>query len=75
VKTVLLELRRGQRFTGTHHLTFKMRREQADAVKVTFAYFRSRWAEDIHAVHDSCGTRRCASARPSRHTSSLASLS
>jgi predicted house-cleaning noncanonical NTP pyrophosphatase (MazG superfamily) len=50
VKTVLLELRRGQRFTGTHHLTFKMRREQADAVKVTFAYFRSRWAEDIHAV-------------------------
>ena len=50
VKTVLLELRRGQRFTGTHHLTFKMRREQAEAVKVTFAYFRSRWAEDIHAV-------------------------
>jgi predicted house-cleaning noncanonical NTP pyrophosphatase (MazG superfamily) len=50
VKTVLLELRRGQRFTGTHHLTFKMRREQADAVKLTHAYFLSRWAEDVHAV-------------------------
>jgi hypothetical protein len=50
VKTVLTELRRGQRFTGTHHLTFSMRREQADAVKLTHAYFRSRWGEDAHAV-------------------------
>ena len=33
VKTVLAELRRGQRFTGTHHETFEMRREQAEAVK------------------------------------------
>ena len=29
VKTVLTELRTGQRFTGTHHQTFPMRREQA----------------------------------------------
>lgn len=50
LKTVLAELRTGQRFTGTHHLTFKMRREQAEAVKSTHAYFFSRWAEDMHAV-------------------------
>src|SRR5437762_6840207 len=30
VKTVLTELRTGQRFTGTHHETFAMRREQAN---------------------------------------------
>lgn len=50
VKTVLTELRTGKAFTGTHHLTFSMRREQAEAVKVTHAYFHSRWAEDMHAV-------------------------
>src|SRR5438067_2023347 len=50
LKTVLAELRTGQRFTGTHHLTFKMRREQVEAVKLTHAYFLSRWAEDMHAV-------------------------
>ncbi len=50
VKTVLTELRTGQRFTGTHHETFPMRREQAEAVKVTHAYFHSSWAEDKHAV-------------------------
>jgi hypothetical protein len=50
VKTVLTELRTGLWFTGTHHQTFPMRREQAEAVKVTHAYFLSRWAEDMHAV-------------------------
>jgi T5orf172 domain len=50
VKTVLTELRTGERFTGTHHETFPMRREQAEAVKVTQAYFLSRWAEDKKAV-------------------------
>jgi hypothetical protein len=50
VKTVLTELRTGKQFTGTHHLTFPMRREQAEAVKVTHTYFLSRWAEDMHAV-------------------------
>ena len=50
VKTVLTELRTGQQFTGTHHQTFPMRREQAEAVKVTHAYFHSLWAEDKHAV-------------------------
>src|SRR5262249_47369139 len=37
VKTVLTELRTGKKFTGTHHETFQMRREQAAAVKVTHA--------------------------------------
>ncbi len=50
LKTVLAELRTGQRFTGTHHERFPMRREQTEAVKVTHAYFHSRWAEDMHAV-------------------------
>ena len=50
VKTVLTELRTGQQFTGTHHETFPMRREQAEAVEMTHAYFHSRWAEDKHAV-------------------------
>lgn len=50
VKTVLTELRTGQRFTGTHHLTFPMRREQGEAVSKTFDYFHSIWAEDKRAV-------------------------
>jgi hypothetical protein len=50
VKTVLTELRTGQRFSGTHHQTFSMRREQAEAVKLTHDYFHSRWKEDRHAV-------------------------
>jgi len=50
VQTVLTELRTGQKFTGTHSETFPMRREQADAVNKTHAYFHSIWAEDMHAV-------------------------
>ena len=50
LKTVLTELRSGQQFTGTHSERFPMRREQAEAVKVTHAYFHSRWEEDMHAV-------------------------
>lgn len=50
VMAVLAELRTGERFAGTHHETFPMRREQAEAVQVTHAYFRSRWAEDKKAV-------------------------
>ncbi|MBS1853299.1 MAG: GIY-YIG nuclease family protein [Acidobacteria bacterium] len=50
VKTVLAELRTGQQFTGTHHETFSMRREQAEAVEETYDYFRSRWAEAKNAV-------------------------
>jgi hypothetical protein len=41
VKTVLTELRTGKRLTGTHHATFAMRREQAEAVATTQSYFQS----------------------------------
>jgi hypothetical protein len=50
VLTVLAESRTGQRFTGSHHLTFAMRREQAEAVEKTHDYFQSIWAENTQAV-------------------------
>ena len=50
VQTVLTELRTGQRFTGTHHETFPMRHEQAEAVDKTVAYYRSIWAENPNAT-------------------------
>ena len=50
VKTVITELRTGQRFTGTHDQTFAMRAEQRAAVDKTHAYFHSIWKEDMHAV-------------------------
>jgi len=50
VKTVLAELRIGQKFTGTHHETFAMRAEQLAAVEKTFEYFNSIWAEKKKAV-------------------------
>ena len=50
VKTVLTELRTGQRFTGTHDQTFAMRAEQRAAVDKTHDYFHSIWKEDMHAV-------------------------
>jgi hypothetical protein len=50
VRTVLTELRTGQRFTGTHHERFAMRREQTEAVNKTHEYFHSIWKEDMHAV-------------------------
>jgi len=50
VKAVLAEIRTGKKFTGSHHEEFQMRREQADAVNKTHAYFHSLWMEDMHAV-------------------------
>jgi hypothetical protein len=50
VRTVLTELRTGQQFTGFHNETFPLRREQAEAVEKTYAYFHSIWREDEHAV-------------------------
>ena len=49
VKTVLTELRTGQRISGTHHETFGMRDEQVAAVDKTYDYLRSIWAEDKNA--------------------------
>ena len=50
VKTVLTELRTGQRFTGKHDQNFAMRAEQRAAVEKTHSYFHSIWKEDMHAV-------------------------
>lgn len=50
VKTVLTELRTGQRLSGTHHDSFSMREEQADAVDKTYSYFKSIWTENPNAV-------------------------
>ena len=50
VRTVITELQKGLTLSGTHHETFPMRREQAEAVDVTHAYYQSRWAEDENAV-------------------------
>ena len=50
VKTVLAEIRSGQQFTGTHHEDFPPRKEQAEAVEQTYAYFHSRWDQDPKAV-------------------------
>jgi Type III restriction enzyme, res subunit len=50
LKTVLTELRTGQRFTGTHDQTFELRDEQTEAVNKTFDYFRSIRAENRDAV-------------------------
>jgi hypothetical protein len=50
VKTVLTELRSGQQFTGSHHETFPLRKEQAEAVDQTYDYYQSRWQQDANAV-------------------------
>lgn len=50
IKTVLAEMRTGKVFSGTHHERFAMRREQAEAVNKTHAYFHSIWKEDMNAV-------------------------
>lgn len=50
VKTVIAEWRKGQRFTGSHHQTFAMRHEQAEAVNKTYSYFHSIWKEDAQAA-------------------------
>ncbi|MDP2787259.1 MAG: restriction endonuclease [Pseudomonadota bacterium] len=50
VQTTLTELRTGQRYTGTHHEAFPMRREQLDAVDKTFDYYHSIWAENKNAA-------------------------
>ncbi len=50
VKTAVTELQRGLRLTGTHHQTFLIRSEQAEAVERTHTYFHSIWKEDMHAV-------------------------
>jgi hypothetical protein len=50
VQVAITELRTGLAFSGSHHETFGMRPEQAEAVSKTHAYFHSIWKEDMHAV-------------------------
>ncbi len=50
VKAALIELRTGQRLSSARHESFGMRAEQAAAVKKTFDYFQSIWAEDANAA-------------------------
>jgi hypothetical protein len=50
VKTAITELRTGMKLSGTHHETFPMRPEQAEAVERTHSYFLSVWDEDPEAV-------------------------
>ncbi|MCG9895343.1 MAG: hypothetical protein MH204_07705, partial [Fimbriimonadaceae bacterium] len=50
LRTVLHELRTGEQISGTRHLSFGMRPEQAEAVRRTYDYFYSIWHEDIDAV-------------------------
>ena len=50
VLTAIAELQRGAPLSGTHHDSFPMRAEQADAVDQTFSYYQSRWEQDEKAV-------------------------
>jgi hypothetical protein len=50
VLVAVSELRAGTVLSGSHHETFAMRPEQADAVRKAHAYFHSIWKEDMHAV-------------------------
>jgi hypothetical protein len=50
VKTVLTELRTGQKLSANRSETFPQRREQLEAVEKTHAYFTSIWGEDDKAV-------------------------
>lgn len=50
VRTVLAELRAGKKYSGTHHESFPMRQEQADAVSQTATYFASIWKENAQGV-------------------------
>ncbi|MHB1910491.1 MAG: DEAD/DEAH box helicase family protein [Acidimicrobiales bacterium] len=49
VKTAVVELQKGLKLTGTHHLEFKLRTEQAEAIEKTFGYFGSIWSESPDA--------------------------
>jgi hypothetical protein len=50
VLTAITELRTGQNLTGTHHETFRPRREQEQAVEKAHEYYESIWAENPDAV-------------------------
>lgn len=50
VKTVITEIKTGQKLSGTRHEDFEMRDEQANAVDKTYNYFHSIWKEDKNSA-------------------------
>ena len=50
VRSAIIELQQGLRFSRARDQSFPMRAEQAKAVNQTLDYFQSRWAEDKDAV-------------------------
>lgn len=50
VRNVLMEMRKGLTFSGSHHEDFSMRKEQSEAVNKTYQYFKSIWDENAHAA-------------------------
>ena len=50
VKTVITEIKTGQKLSGTRHEDFEMRDEQANAVDKTYNYFHSIWKEDNNSA-------------------------
>lgn len=50
VQVAISEVRSGAVLNGSHHETFEMRPEQAEAVNKTHAYYESVWREDANAV-------------------------
>ena len=50
VRSAIIELQKGMRFTSARDQKFAMRAEQASAVDQTLSYYRSRWDEAPDAV-------------------------
>jgi len=50
VRSAIIELQKGMRFTSARDQKFAMRAEQATAVDQTLSYYRSRWDEAPDAV-------------------------
>lgn len=50
IKTAIEELRTGKKYSGTHHQTFGLRKEQEDAVNRTIEYYQSIWSENKDAI-------------------------
>ena len=50
VKTVITELKTGQKLSGTRHESFGLRNEQSSAVEKTYDYFHSIWKEDKNSA-------------------------
>ena len=70
VQTVLTELRTGQKLTGTHHETFPMRARAGRGGRTRPSpTSKASGPRTRTPCRASCGTPRCASARPSPPTS------